>query len=107
MRTHAHTYRGCAHSGVRIGGGRFFRPRHLDEVPCRQEDGPLRFVKAADDWPAGTKEAADLLESLGVGPEVGYRPAGKVLSDAGHGRRQTVIRAAQKWRRQAIEEARI
>jgi hypothetical protein len=75
-----------------------------DKVTFRQINDPhLRFEEVAADWPAGTKEVADLLDQLDVPLNVGDRPAGTALRAAGHTSKQTVIRAAQKWRRHKAE----
>ncbi len=65
---------------------------------------PLRFVPVAMDWPHGTREVADLLDTLTVDLTHGERPAGKALRDAGHKHAQNVIRAAVKYRRQRASD---
>lgn len=75
------------------------------KVTFRQMADPLRFVRVAEDWPAGTIEIARILDGLGVPVNAGERPAGYALRDAGHQRTQAVIRAAQKYRRRMAEEA--
>lgn len=62
----------------------------------------LRYVPVAYAWPAGTKDVADILDGLGLPLDIGVRPATKALRDAGHGRKNEVIRAALKYRREAF-----
>lgn len=73
------------------------------KVVFRQTAEPLRFVRVAEDWPAGTAEVAAILDGLGVAPGAGERPAGQAMREAGHQRTQSVVRAAQKYRRQVAE----
>ena len=49
-------------------------------------------------WPAGTKEAADALDELGVPLEASGRAAVAAMKAAGKGMRSAVVRAGQKWR---------
>lgn len=74
------------------------------KVAFRQMADPLRFVRIAEDWPAGTAEVARILDDLGVDIAAGERPAGQAMRDAGHHRTQQVVRAAQKYRRQVAAE---
>lgn len=73
------------------------------KVAFRQMSEPLRFVRVAEDWPAGTADVAAILDGLDVPTSVGERPAGQAMRDAGHQRTQSIVRAAQKYRRQATE----
>ena len=73
------------------------------KVVFRQTADPLRFVRVAEDWPAGTAEVAAILDGLGVAPGAGERPAGHAMREAGYQRTQSVVRAAQKYRRQVTE----
>jgi hypothetical protein len=73
-------------------------------VAFRQMADPLRFVRIAEDWPAGTAEVAAILDPLGVPASAGERPAGQALRDAGYRRTQNIIRSAQKYRRAALVE---
>lgn len=76
-----------------------------EKVAFHQVTDPyLRFVRVAESWPAGTKEVAALLSELGVPLSAGERRAGRAMRENGHRRDQHVIRAAQRWRRQAAEE---
>ena len=75
-----------------------------ERVAFRQMEAPLRFVRVAEDWPAGTAEVAAQLEALGVAPSVGGRAAAQALRDADVGRANTLVWAAQKWRRVKAEE---
>lgn len=74
------------------------------KVAFRQTAEPLRFVRVAEDWPAGTAEVAAILDGLGVEPSTGERPAGQAMRDAGHQGGQYLVRAAQKYRRKVAEE---
>lgn len=65
---------------------------------------PLRFGIAEHAWPAGTREAAALLDALSVPPGVGDRPAGRALREAGHSASNDIVRAAQRYRRSAVHE---
>ena len=48
-------------------------------------------------------EARRILDGLGVDVRAGERPAGQAMREAGHQRTQSVVRAAQKYRRQVAE----
>lgn len=72
-----------------------------ERVALHRSVDPLRFVVADGMWPAGTAEVAGLLDGLGVPVDAGERPAGQALRDAGHRRSQAIVRAAQRWRREA------
>jgi KaiC/GvpD/RAD55 family RecA-like ATPase len=74
------------------------------KVTFRQMADPLRFIRVAEDWPAGTAEVARVLDGLGVAVSLGERPAGKALRVAGHQAGQHLVRAAQKYRRQREAE---
>lgn len=67
---------------------------HLD-----QRADPLTYTVADDSWPAGTKEAADLLDALGVPLAAGKGPAGKALREDGRKVQNTTLLAALRWRR--------
>src|SRR5205823_2611131 len=68
-------------------------------VRFQQLADPLRFVRVAEDWPAGTKEVAALLDEIGVPASDGMRSAAKALREANHKRRNEVVFAAQRYRR--------
>lgn len=73
-----------------------------ERVPLRKEAEPvLRYVPTRANWPAGTLEIADALTRLGVPVDASYRDAVSVLKDHGKGRRQRVVLAALKYRREA------
>ena len=67
----------------------------------RKDEGRLHHVvtEGGGGYPAGTKEAAELLERLGIPADESARQAGRRLSEVGEGRRSEVIRGAQKFRR--------
>jgi hypothetical protein len=69
----------------------------------RVTDPDLRYIRVAHVWPAGTKEVAELLDTLDVPADAGERTAMKALRDEGHRRRNDVIRAAIRWRRASAE----
>lgn len=71
-----------------------------ERVALRQHDTPLRFGTQPRAWPAGTKDLADLLDRLGVAPELGERVAGATLRASGHQASQDVLRAAIRYRRE-------
>lgn len=66
--------------------------------------GPLRYARLTEDWPAGTGALANLLDRLNVPVEATVRVAGKRLRDIDEGRRQNLIAAALKWRRDHLSE---
>jgi hypothetical protein len=72
-------------------------------VPQRRDflrhDEPLHYTQVSDSWPAGTKEAAEHLDQLGADEDISIRAALTLLRDAGKPRRQDVVRAAVKYRR--------
>ena len=68
-------------------------------------EDPLGYRRLAGDWPAGTREAAEALDRLGVPVEVCARVAQRALKDAGEGRRKQVVVAALRWRRERTGEA--
>ena len=64
----------------------------------RYED-PLRYEFTTETWPAGTKEAADLLDTLNVPHDATRRTAQQMLKAAGEGMRTQLLGKAMKWRR--------
>lgn len=74
-----------------------------EQVVFRQEEGPLRFVRVIEDWPAGTRQAADLLDQLAIDNTLGERPAAAALRASGWKGRSLVARAAQRYRREREE----
>jgi hypothetical protein len=78
-----------------------------ERVSLRKVTEPvLHFERAPRPWPAGTQEAADLLDRLGVSPGASTRAAQAALREADKGRRREVVAAAQRWR-QMIERERM
>ena len=78
-----------------------------ERVSLIQVDDPnLGFVVEAspDQWPAGTKELADLLDRLGVPSTDSARQASAALRDHGAGVRAAKVRAAQKYRAMRDQE---
>jgi hypothetical protein len=64
------------------------------------EDDHLRFTLTdGHTYPAGTKDAAKQLDTLGIHPTTSVNHALKALRDAGHGIRKQVVSAAQRYRR--------
>lgn len=61
---------------------------------------PLRYVRLAEDWPAGTAETADALDRLGLPLDLSVRAAKTALREAGSGRATGVVGAALRWRRE-------
>jgi hypothetical protein len=76
-----------------------------EKVALRQGANPLSFQAAAQGWPAGTQNLAELLDTLGVGLDVGERTAGSAVRESGHVCSQAVLRAALRYRRQRAEAA--
>ncbi len=70
------------------------------EIQLQRHTEPLRHVLATGLWPEGTRELADLLDKLDIPIDASSRTAGETLKRAGHGRRNTLIIAALKWRKQ-------
>jgi hypothetical protein len=72
-----------------------------DRVILMKESLPvLRHVLAPTTWPAGVSDVADLLDELRVPIDATAATAIRVLSDADHGRRKSVVLAALKFRRE-------
>lgn len=59
---------------------------------------PDRYGRAAESWPAGTKECAGLLTRLEVPLYATRREAERILRDAGQGRRSEVVSGGLRWR---------
>lgn len=74
-----------------------------EKVSFMLAEEPLRYVRIADEWPAGTGETANLLDRLGVALDASTREAQKRLRDIGEGRRRHLVTAALRWRRQRME----
>lgn len=77
-----------------------------ERVAFHLNTNPLEYKRVAAAWPAGTADAAHLLDALNVDLELGERPAGAMLREAGHKVTQNVLRAAIRWRRLNAEEGR-
>src|SRR5690606_12270514 len=69
-------------------------------VDIKREENPLRHVRAAESWPAGTLGTAERLDDLGADIDITHRKARELLKEAGHGVRNDVLSAALRWRRQ-------
>ena len=65
----------------------------------RHEEPHLHHVVAAEGWPAGTAQVADLLDMLEVPLDASGTTATKALRDTGEGRRKVLVLAALKFRR--------
>lgn len=63
-------------------------------------DGRIRWTVAHDSYPDGTKAVAELLDTLDVPHTASSRTAQKALREAGHGRKNVLIVAAQRWRQE-------
>jgi len=61
---------------------------------------PLRYARTGEQWPAGTKDVAEVLDRLQVPIDATGNSAVKALRDGGEGRSRAVVLAAQRWRRQ-------
>jgi hypothetical protein len=84
------------------------KKRRMSWVPEKvelvmREDDVLEFnLLHGDAWPAGTADCAKALDALGVPLDASYRVAAQALKEAGKGRRNDVVRAATKHRREAL-----
>lgn len=83
-------------------------PERIDLVRHEGPDDVWEFrrnVGLHGGWPAGTKEAAAVLDSVGAAIDVTTRNAAEALRNAGHKCSSKVLRAALKHRKQAAEKA--
>jgi hypothetical protein len=64
---------------------------------------PLRFGIAQQTWPAGTREAADVLDRLDVPLDYGQRRVRPILAEAEESMGTTLMLAALRYRRQRAE----
>jgi hypothetical protein len=79
-------------------------PQTVDLTEHRADDGTIAYRLATGrSWPAGTKECADDLDRLEVPLETSRRAAGRILTAAGCGKRDEVVRAAVTHRRERCE----
>ncbi len=76
-----------------------------DKVTLGLLEEPLRFVRLAEDWPAGTGEVANILDRLELPLGVSVRAAQTALRSIKEGRQQVLVRAALRWRREHAGEA--
>jgi hypothetical protein len=60
---------------------------------------PISYRPTAQSWPAGTREAADVLDRLGIPTNHGRRKVRTALSEAGEAMADNVLNAAIRWRR--------
>lgn len=67
---------------------------------ARRDEPTLRFVRVSQGWPAGTKEAAEILERLNVPVDISFRRARELLREAQCHMRNDRLTAALKWRRE-------
>jgi len=72
-------------------------------VTFTMTEEPLAFRRVDQDWPAGTRETAEVLDRLGVPLLATARAAQQALKEAGEGRRKQVLVAALRWRRELVE----
>jgi hypothetical protein len=84
------------------------KKRRMSWVPEKvelvmREDDVLEFnLLHGDAWPAGTADCAKALDALGVPLNATVRTSMQLLKDAGKGRRQDVVRAAVRYRREQL-----
>jgi hypothetical protein len=71
-----------------------------ERVAFHRLDEPLRFVRSAAAWPAGTKDTATDLDALGVALDASSTTALAALRTAGKPRRKTVVLAALRFRKE-------
>ena len=67
------------------------------------EEPTLHYVRATDDYPAGTGELANILDRLNVPLDASSRKAGEALKSINEGRRNDKVCAALRWRRERRE----
>lgn len=65
---------------------------------------PLRYVRVGESFPAGTKEVAELMDRHGIDVDLSGNAAQTALREAGCPRRRNLVQAAQKYRRQQLED---
>ncbi|HWL44130.1 MAG TPA: AAA family ATPase [Ilumatobacter sp.] len=63
---------------------------------------PVRYRPTAQAWPAGTREASDVLDRLGIPVDHGRRKVRQALSAAGETMADNVLNAAIRWRRTSL-----
>jgi len=68
------------------------------------KDDPLRYERVDYAYPSGTAELAEELDRLGVPPHESVRATQRALRAAGKGRKQEVIAAALRWRRERMQQ---
>jgi KaiC/GvpD/RAD55 family RecA-like ATPase len=68
-----------------------------------RSDPHLTFARVKRDWPAGTYDAVQVLDDLGLDADVPTRVAQDALKQAGHGARRNVVVAACAWRRERAD----
>lgn len=90
---------------VRMEDGLMLRRTHSrvpwvpEQIHLNIHEDPLRHIITNDGYPAGTKDCADDLDTLGVLSDAGRNAAMRALKDAGKGRRPNIVSAAQRYRR--------
>lgn len=87
------------------------RKRRMPSVPERvvftmTDDYPLRFERAAQAWPQGTRETARALDALEVPLNASGRAAQAALRNVDSGRQFKTVLAALKYRRGMAENTR-
>ena len=63
---------------------------------------PIRYRPTPQAWPAGTREASDVLDRLGIPVEHGRRKVRQALAEAGEAMADNVLNAAIRWRRTSL-----
>lgn len=76
-----------------------------EKVTFKIVEPPLSFEPAPFDWPAGTWETIEVLNRLGVPLDASVRDAQAALKEADEGRRQAVVRAALRARKEQEGQA--
>lgn len=77
-----------------------------ERVTFKMSEDPLRFVRVDADYPDGTGEVANMLDRLDVPLTASSRTAADALRSIGEGRRQQLVVAALRFRRERLEEPR-
>jgi hypothetical protein len=70
-----------------------------ETVALKRTVDPLRHSIAPKGWAPGTKDLAELLDHLGVPPEVSFRKARDAVRSAGHKASSQTLADALQWRK--------
>lgn len=77
-----------------------------EKVTLLKKDSPvLHYIRAASDYPAGTLEVVQLLDSLGLPGNATNEQSRKAIRSAGNSAGNDVIAASVRWRQMAFRES--